>query len=130
MKRLESRKSHSWWWDSHISPKNSRWLAENLEEMDRSVKQMLKLIEDDGDSFAKKAEMYYHKRPELVSHVEEFYRMYRSLAERYDQLTGELRKNIPSDLQSQGSDISDISYDLPSIWPSSDQRLSRRKSGP
>ncbi|KAK8584597.1 hypothetical protein V6N13_138555 [Hibiscus sabdariffa] len=130
MKRLESRKSHSWWWDSHISPKNSRWLAENLEEMDRSVKQMLKLIEDDGDSFAKKAEMYYQKRPELVSHVEEFYRMYRSLAERYDQLTGELRKNIPSDLQSQGSDISDISSDLPSIWPSADQRLSRRKSGP
>ncbi|KAK9022376.1 hypothetical protein V6N11_002648 [Hibiscus sabdariffa] len=130
MKRLESRKSHSWWWDSHISPKNSRWLAENLEEMDRSVKQMLKLIEDDGDSFAKKAEMYFQRRPELVSHVEEFYRMYRSLAERYDQLTGELRKNIPSDLQSQGSDISDIASDLPSIWPSSDQRLSRRKSGP
>ncbi|KAK8645684.1 hypothetical protein V6N13_119507 [Hibiscus sabdariffa] len=130
MKRLESRKSHSWWWDSHISPKNSRWLAENLEEMDRNVKQMLKLIEDDGDSFAKKAEMYFQRRPELVSHVEEFYRMYRSLAERYDQLTGELRKNIPSDLQSQGSDISDIASDLPSIWPSSDQRLSRRKSGP
>ncbi|GAY62984.1 hypothetical protein CUMW_221950 [Citrus unshiu] len=31
MKRMESRKSHSWWWDSHISPKNSKWLAENLE---------------------------------------------------------------------------------------------------
>lgn len=30
-KRLESRKSHSWWWDSHVSPKNSRWLTENLE---------------------------------------------------------------------------------------------------
>ncbi|XP_007017091.2 PREDICTED: protein NETWORKED 4A isoform X1 [Theobroma cacao] len=130
MKRTESRKSHSWWWDSHISPKNSRWLAENLEEMDRSVKRMLKLIEEDGDSFAKKAEMYYQKRPELISHVEEFYRMYRSLAERYDQLMGELKKNIPSDLQSQGSGISDIGSELPSIWPSPDQRLSRRKSGP
>ncbi|KAG4966470.1 hypothetical protein JHK84_041052 [Glycine max] len=31
MRRLESRKSHSWWWDSHISPKNSKWLFENLE---------------------------------------------------------------------------------------------------
>ncbi|BBH04539.1 Kinase interacting-like family protein [Prunus dulcis] len=31
MKRTESRKSHSWWWDSHISPKNSKWLPENLE---------------------------------------------------------------------------------------------------
>jgi len=31
MKRMLTRKSHSWWWDSHISPKNSKWLAENLE---------------------------------------------------------------------------------------------------
>ncbi|XVE59013.1 hypothetical protein DITRI_Ditri05aG0010100 [Diplodiscus trichospermus] len=130
MKRLESRKSHSWWWDSHISLKNSRWLAENLEEMDRSIKQMLKLIEEDADSFAKKAEMYYQKRPELVAHVEGFYRMYRSLAERYDHLTGELRKNIPSDLQSQGSGVSDSGSELPSVWPSPDQRLNRRKSGP
>ncbi|KDP45685.1 hypothetical protein JCGZ_17292 [Jatropha curcas] len=106
-KRLQSKKSHSWWWDSHISPKNSKWLAENLDEMDRSVRRMLKLIEEDGDSFAKKAEMYYQKRPELISLVEEFYRMYRSLAERYDHVTGELRKNIPSDLVSQGSGTSD-----------------------
>uniref|UniRef100_A0A5B7AGS1 NAB domain-containing protein n=1 Tax=Davidia involucrata TaxID=16924 RepID=A0A5B7AGS1_DAVIN len=130
MKRMESKKSHCWWWDSHISPKNSKWLAENLEEMDQSVKRMLKLIEEDGDSFAKKAEMYYQKRPELTSHVEEFYRMYRSLAERYDHVTGELRKNIPSDLQSQGSGISDVGSEPVSTWPSPDQRLSRRKSGP
>ncbi|KEH35201.1 kinase interacting family protein, putative [Medicago truncatula] len=31
MKRLELRKSHSWWWDSHISPKNSKQHFENLE---------------------------------------------------------------------------------------------------
>lgn len=112
-RRTESRNKHSWWWDSHISPKNSKWLAENVEEMDQSVKRMLKLIEEEGDSFAKKAEMYYQKRPQLVSHVEEFYRMYRSLAERYDNVTGELRKNIPSDLQSQGSGVSDVSTEPP-----------------
>ena len=105
-------------------------------EMDKSVKRMLKLIDEEGDSFAKKAEMYYQKRPELVSHVEEFYRMYRSLAERYDHVTGELRKNIPSDLQSQGSTVSDSGSDLPSVWPSpspspspEQQKLGRRKSG-
>jgi len=92
MKKGGDEKSHSWWWDSHISPKNSRWLEENLEGMDKHVKTMLKLIEEDADSFAKKAEMYYKKRPELLNQVEEFYRMYRSLAERYDHLTGELRK--------------------------------------
>lgn len=91
---------------------------------------MLKLIDEDGDSFAKKAEMYYQKRPELISHVEHFYRMYRSLAERYDHLTGELRKSIPSDLQSQGSGVSDIGSELPSACPSPDNKLSRRKSGP
>ncbi|KAJ0979189.1 hypothetical protein J5N97_014663 [Dioscorea zingiberensis] len=115
MKRMMSKKSHSWWWDSHISPKNSKWLAENLEEMDRRVKSMLKLIEEEGDSFAKKAEMYYQKRPELITHVEDFYRMYRALAERYDHVTGELRKNIPSALHSQGSGSgSDMSSEPPS----------------
>lgn len=26
----ESRRLYSWWWDSHISPKNSKWLQQNL----------------------------------------------------------------------------------------------------
>ncbi|CAN0895977.1 Protein NETWORKED 4A [Linum grandiflorum] len=132
MKRLESRKSHSWWWDSHINPKNSKWLMENLDEMDRNIKRMLKLIEEDGDSFAKKAEMYYQKRPELISLVEEFYRMYRSLAERYDNVTGELRKSIPVDLQSQGSNASDLASEPPSSLasPVPGQHPSARKSGP
>ena len=63
------------------------------------MKHMLKLIEEDADSFAKKAQMYYQKRPELIHLVEEFYRMYRALSERYDQASGELQKNQ----QSQGS---------------------------
>ncbi|KAL6848120.1 hypothetical protein ACP4OV_022248 [Aristida adscensionis] len=103
LERNPTRKRHSWWWDSHISPKNSKWLAENLEEMDKQVKEMLQLIEEDGDSFAKKAQMYYQRRPMLITHVENFYRMYRALAERYDNVTGELRKNIPTRLQSTGS---------------------------
>ncbi|KAL3505970.1 hypothetical protein ACH5RR_031352 [Cinchona calisaya] len=87
----ESRRLYSWWWDSHISPKNSKWLQENLTDMDAKVKAIIKLIEEDADSFARRAEMYYKKRPELMKLVEEFYRAYRALAERYDHLTGELR---------------------------------------
>lgn len=98
--------------------------------MDQNVKRMLKLIEEDADSFAKRAEMYYQKRPELITLVEEFYRMYRSLAERYDHVTGELRKNIPSDLQSQGSGISDVGSEPPSRLPSPDRRPNRPKPGP
>ncbi|KAE8721133.1 Sodium/hydrogen exchanger isoform 1 [Hibiscus syriacus] len=49
-------------------------------------KDMLKLIEEDSDSFAELAEMYYKKRPELISMVEDFYRSHRLLAKRYDQI--------------------------------------------
>ncbi|KAJ6817020.1 protein NETWORKED 1D-like isoform X1 [Iris pallida] len=87
-----STRMYSWWWDSHISPKNSKWLQENLTDMDRNVKAMIKLIEEDADSFRKRAEMYFRKRPELMKLVEEFYRAYRALAERYDHATGALRQ--------------------------------------
>ncbi|KAL8055067.1 hypothetical protein ABFS82_04G032200 [Erythranthe guttata] len=87
----DSRRMYSWWWDSHISPKNSRWLQENLTDIDVKVKSMIKLIEEDADSFAKRADMYYKKRPELMKMVEEFYRAYRALAERYDHATGVIR---------------------------------------
>ncbi|KAG8370252.1 hypothetical protein BUALT_Bualt14G0097600 [Buddleja alternifolia] len=91
LSRSESRRLYSWWWDSHNSPKNSKWLQDNLTDMDAKVKSMIKLIEEDADSFARRAEMYYKKRPELMKLVEEFYRAYRALAERYNHATGELR---------------------------------------
>ncbi|KAK4353056.1 hypothetical protein RND71_028574 [Anisodus tanguticus] len=59
--------------------------------MQEKVESVVKLIEEDGDSFAKKAEMYYKKRPELINFVEESYRAYRALAERYDHLSKELQ---------------------------------------
>ncbi|KAM0998163.1 hypothetical protein EV2_008228 [Malus domestica] len=90
--QADSRRKYSWWWDSHISPKNSKWLQENLTDMDVKVKHMIKLIELDADSFARRAEMYYKQRPELMKLVEEFYRAYRALAERYDHATGALRQ--------------------------------------
>ncbi|XP_062085491.1 protein NETWORKED 1D [Humulus lupulus] len=90
--KADSRRMYSWWWDSHVSPKNSKWLQENLTDMDSKVKLMIKLIEEDADSFARRAEMYYKKRPELMKLVEEFYRAYRALAERYDHATGVIRQ--------------------------------------
>ncbi|RCV15970.1 hypothetical protein SETIT_3G099500v2 [Setaria italica] len=101
-RRAQSGKSHSWWWDSHISPQNSKWLAENLEEMEKQVKEVLGLI-GEGEFSAEKAEAFYQQQPLLITHVENFHRMYRALAARYDNVTGELRKNIPSSLQSHGS---------------------------
>ncbi|KAL8142553.1 hypothetical protein V2J09_015585 [Rumex salicifolius] len=92
MSRSESKHLYSWWWASHISPKNSKWLQENLTDMDVKVKLMIKSLEGNEDSFARRAEMYYKRRPELMKLVEEFYRAYRALAERYDHATGVIRQ--------------------------------------
>ena len=56
-----------------------------MTELNEKTKAMLKLIEQDADSFAQCAEMYYKKQPELISKVEDFYRTHRSLVEQYDQ---------------------------------------------
>jgi hypothetical protein len=45
--------------------------------METRVKSMIKLIEINADTFAKKAELYFKNRPELVNLVEETYRFTR-----------------------------------------------------
>ncbi|KAH7537697.1 hypothetical protein FEM48_Zijuj03G0120300 [Ziziphus jujuba var. spinosa] len=96
--------------------------------MDHSVKRMLKLIEEDGNSLTKSAPVRQRK-PELIANVEEFQQMYRLLAERYDHLTKELFKSIPSLLQVQGLGNSESSYDqdFPLLTPDVKQGL--HKSG-
>nr|XP_019710319.1 protein NETWORKED 2A isoform X2 [Elaeis guineensis]XP_019710320.1 protein NETWORKED 2A isoform X2 [Elaeis guineensis]XP_029123903.1 protein NETWORKED 2A isoform X2 [Elaeis guineensis] len=84
--------AYSWWWASHIRTTQSKWLDSDLQDMEDRVKSMLKLIEGDADSFGKRAELYFKSRPELVSFVEEAYKAYRALAERYDHISGELHK--------------------------------------
>ncbi|XP_078178514.1 protein NETWORKED 2A-like [Carex rostrata] len=84
--------AYSWWWASHIRTKQSKWLDSNLQEMEERVRCMLKLLGEEADSFSKRAEMYYKRRPEVISSVEEAYRAYRALAERYDHISGELHK--------------------------------------
>uniref|UniRef100_A0A2N9FA78 NAB domain-containing protein n=1 Tax=Fagus sylvatica TaxID=28930 RepID=A0A2N9FA78_FAGSY len=83
--------AYSWWWASHIRTKQSRWLEQNLQDMEEKVNNTLKIIDNDGDSFAQRAEMYYRKRPELINFVEESFRAYRALAERFDHLSKELQ---------------------------------------
>lgn len=75
-------------------------------EVDKSVEAMLKLIEEDGDSFGIKAAADYERKPDLIANAEGLCHRYKLLAERYDHLTGELRKYLPSFLQIQNSVIS------------------------
>ncbi|XP_048331428.2 protein NETWORKED 2A [Ziziphus jujuba] len=83
--------AYSWWWASHVRTKQSKWLEENLQDMEEKVTITLKIVDDDGDSFAQRAEMYYRKRPELINFIEDSFRAYRALAERYDSLSRELQ---------------------------------------
>ncbi|KAE8682185.1 Detected protein of unknown function [Hibiscus syriacus] len=59
--------------------------------MEEKFAGMLEIIDDDGDSFIRRANMYFKKRPELLSIVEDTYRAYRALAERYDLLSRDLQ---------------------------------------
>ncbi|KAI6699488.1 hypothetical protein NL676_013812 [Syzygium grande] len=77
--------AYSWWWASHIRTKQSKWLEQNLQDMEEKVQNVLQLIEEDGDSFAKRAEMYYKKRPELINFV----------GESYQAVSSARRTNIP-----------------------------------
>nr|XP_043638131.1 kinase-interacting protein 1-like [Erigeron canadensis] len=86
-----ARNAYSWWWASHIRTKQSKWLDQNLQDMEEKVEYILKIITEDGDSFRTRAEQYYRKRPELVNFVEDTFRGYRSLAERYDHLSRDLQ---------------------------------------
>lgn len=44
-----------------------------MADMEEKVAHTLKLIEEDGDSIARRTEMCYKKRPELMNFVEESY---------------------------------------------------------
>uniref|UniRef100_A0A7N0TIG2 NAB domain-containing protein n=1 Tax=Kalanchoe fedtschenkoi TaxID=63787 RepID=A0A7N0TIG2_KALFE len=83
--------AYSWWWASHIRTKQSKWLEQNLQDMEEKVQNVLHLLMEDGDSFAKRAEMYYKKRPELINFVEETFKAYRALAERYEKISTDLQ---------------------------------------
>ncbi|KAK4355717.1 hypothetical protein RND71_024688 [Anisodus tanguticus] len=81
-------KSQPWWFDSQKkgTPNRSPWLQSTLAELDEKTEAMLRIVEQDADSFRQRAEMYYKKRPQLINMVEDFYRTHRLLAEKYDQI--------------------------------------------
>ncbi|KAE8673978.1 hypothetical protein F3Y22_tig00111769pilonHSYRG00212 [Hibiscus syriacus] len=112
--------AYSWWMASHIRTKQSKWMEQNLQDMEEKVTAVLKLIQEDGDSFIQKAEMYYRKRPEIISFVEEFFRAYRALAERYDHLSTELQNannTIASICPDQVCGLDDDDFDCEPKFP-------------
>ncbi|KAL5984976.1 hypothetical protein ACLOJK_038813 [Asimina triloba] len=98
-------------------PQNLRQdeISTHVRDMEDRVKRILKIMEGDADSFARRAEMYYRQRPELINFVEESYKAYRALADRYDHLSRELHKAnntiasvCPDQVQFMGEDGDDV----------------------
>ncbi|OWM69860.1 protein NETWORKED 4B-like [Punica granatum] len=88
MERTESMKSNLKSLDTHFVPKISEWLAQNLQDMQQTSKQIMKLIEEDGNS-AQEIDGCDLKKLQLLTLVQEFSSMYQSLADQYNQITGE-----------------------------------------
>ncbi|KAJ0526285.1 putative protein Networked (NET), actin-binding (NAB) [Helianthus annuus] len=115
----------SWWWASHIRTKQSKWLEQSLLDMEDKVHYALNIVQKDGDSFGKRAEMYYRHRPDLICFIEETFRAYRALAERYDKLSRNLQKAnttiasiFPDQVSYDDFDDEDSSPKIPKNMPS------------
>ncbi|KAK9120195.1 hypothetical protein Scep_018288 [Stephania cephalantha] len=79
-----TKSSHLWRSDAHNSSNQSPWLQSTLSDFDEKTKAILALVQQEGDSFAERAEMYYKSRPQVIKMVEDLNRSYVCLAERYD----------------------------------------------
>lgn len=67
----------------------SQWLQSTVADLERKIKMIFELVDDKGDTFAQRAEMYYQKKPELIKVVEDLRRSYISLANKYAILRSE-----------------------------------------
>ncbi|XP_038889573.1 protein NETWORKED 4A-like [Benincasa hispida] len=84
MESPELKKLKPFWPEADIQNR-FKWLSNSLEDMNRSVEQMLKTIKENSDNFPKSADM--------DSQVEEFSRLYQSLVE--NVLSPELQLQVP-----------------------------------
>ncbi|EOA19632.1 hypothetical protein CARUB_v10002982mg, partial [Capsella rubella] len=83
--------SSKWWWigGNHNTSNSSPWLNSTLSDLDAKTKEMLRVIDevdDEADSFVKRAKIYHEKKPELLAMIEDLYRSHRSLAHKHDLL--------------------------------------------
>ncbi|KAI3979064.1 hypothetical protein MKX01_016239 [Papaver californicum] len=92
----QKKLSQSWWFHGHNNNQKTSPCFNQL--FLEKTTAMLKLIEEDADSFAQRAEMYYKKRAELINMVEDFYKTHRSLAERFDLLKSEPKNRLITSL--------------------------------
>ncbi|KAJ6915574.1 hypothetical protein NC652_018268 [Populus alba x Populus x berolinensis] len=103
--------------------------------MEDKVQSVIRLIEEDGDSFAKRAEMYYKKRPELIHFVEDSYRAYRALAERLqwkktkiEAPSSKFENKLPEVSRANIPKVPKIPKDVKGLFTSASKKLQSKKS--
>ncbi|MFS8013276.1 hypothetical protein Hanom_Chr14g01330901 [Helianthus anomalus] len=94
---------------SQIGPKFSICLAENAEGFQQCVKEILKLIEQDGNLSETTSEFCDGKKSELTTHVAELSRMHAVLVDQHAHLIGEFSKDCESKIKKQYLDSYDSS---------------------
>ncbi|KAJ0842380.1 putative protein Networked (NET), actin-binding (NAB) [Helianthus annuus] len=94
---------------SQIGPKFSICLAENVEGFQQCVKEILKLIEQDGNLSETTSEFCDGKKSKLTTHVAELSRMHAVLVDQHAHLIGEFSKDCESKIKKQYLDSYDSS---------------------
>ncbi|XP_031495728.1 kinase-interacting family protein [Nymphaea colorata] len=92
--------------NSQVSSKPC-WLQSSINELDRRMQEVSLDPTDDigGDSFAGRAEIYYRKRPQLLTLLQDVYRRYLSLADRYAHIRSQTQHaTCTSDTTNANSD--------------------------
>ncbi|XP_010467251.1 PREDICTED: protein NETWORKED 3B-like [Camelina sativa] len=98
-----------WWWigRNHNTSNSSPWLNSTLSELDAKTKEVMRVIDevdDEADSFVKRAKIYHEKKPELVAMIEDLYRSHRSLAQKHDLLIKTSSLNPSEETESEVDD--------------------------
>ncbi|GJP58252.1 hypothetical protein CLOP_g22934 [Closterium sp. NIES-67] len=64
----------------------NRWLKVNSQDAAKCAEAVHKLLDEGADSFGKRAELMYARRPDILQQVDLLHNRYLTLAARYEQL--------------------------------------------
>lgn len=88
----------------------------------------IRMLSENEYSEVKEADGCHQQKPELVAHATRICHMYKLLAERYDQLTEEVRLQIPSLVNMKFSAINDCGSQHGSPLQTPDQKVNKPRS--
>ncbi|KAF8031523.1 hypothetical protein BT93_D0670 [Corymbia citriodora subsp. variegata] len=88
------------------------WLLSSIADLDEKLKAALGNPDEDGsgDTLAKRAESYYQKRPQLIALLQDLYKSYLYLSDRYIQALSRNKSHLHTRQSSHVSTLTDQDY--------------------